>query len=233
MQRLFILLALAFVSSFSYAQIRIGGNFNINIDNEHSSYNSGIVTGKENAFTISVNPKVYWNLSDRIRVGTRVGFTYGTVYTGGEITMESYHDGSGREEETTGTIDRAVGWSVAPFFGYRLFNNIFNWKRVSIWVEANASIGQMYNICEKKYPDLEWNRSTQYAFQILPVVDIDITESLALQLHVGILSLGYGGETMYYDEKTVSRNVWNIRKGGFDGLIQGLFDYGIGIVKKF
>lgn len=229
MKRTILILVFACISAVAFSQMRIGGNFNVNIDNEHTAFNYGTNEGKENSFVISLNPKIYWNISDKMRFGGRVGFAYGRVAAGTAIKL--YADPNTQElstqEETM--IDRAIGWSFSPFFGYKLLS----WKIVGIWIEGNLVAGQLFNVGAKLYPDQEWNRSTQYGVQILPVIDIDITEKLALQLHLGILSLGYWGETAVYDNKTVTRNVWDMRKGGFDGLIQGFRDYGIGIVKKF
>lgn len=225
MKRAIFVLSFILLSISAGAQIRFGGSFNVNIDTENTKRNSGTENNKENSFIISLNPKIYWNLSEKVRTGFRVGFAYGTMAASALLTTEDIS----ASEDSEAYINRALGWSFSPFFGYKLLS----WNFIGIWVEANAIAGQLYNVGAKTFPELEWNKSTQYGVQIVPVIDFDITETLSLQLHLGILSLGYMGETSIYDNKTVSRNVWDFRKGGFDGLIQGLYDYGIGIVKKF
>lgn len=54
-----------------------------------------------------------------------------------------------------------------------------------------------------------------------------------LDLHLGVISLGWAGTYSKYEYGTVSTSALDVRKGGVDGLIQGFRDYGIGITKKF
>lgn len=221
MKKIGFVLISAFLSLSANAQFHLGGSFSINFDNEHTSFNNGSVTNKENAFLISLRPKVYWNLTDKMQVGGRIGFAFGHLNTGTVYDSE--------KNESTDAINRALGWSLSPFFGYKLLN----WNKVSVWAEANGFFGQCYNVQKDKAVVSEWGTRTEYGFQILPYINIDLTEKLALQLHLGFLSLGWYGTKSDYPEKVVTTSTWDLHKGGFAGLAQGLADYGIGLVKKF
>lgn len=203
------------------AQFHFGGQFSINFGNERTSYSSGFSTNKENAYLISLNPKLYWNLNEKMQLGGRAGFAFGRIATG------TIYDTEKKEDATI--VNRAIGWSVAPFFGYKLLN----WKIVGIWAEANVFFGQYYNTDTHKLLINEWGTASEYGFQILPVINIDLTEKLALQLHLGFISLGWYGTTAIYDDRVTTSSTWDLHKGGFAGLMQGFADYGIGLVRKF
>lgn len=221
MRKILLTLLLAFITLSANAQFNLGGQFSIKFDNEHTSFSNGTTTDQERAFQIVLKPKVYWNLNENMQVGGRVGFGFGRLTTGMIYDSE--------KKEQTSTINRALGWSIAPFFGYKLLD----WKTVSIWAEANAFVGQNYNVENPNATANVWGRVAEYGFQILPVINIDIKEKLALQIHLGFISLGWYGTREEYANKVVTTSSWDIHKGGFAGLAQGLADYGIGLVKKF
>ena len=223
---LFVLLVSTLVVSNVSAQMRFGGNVNINSYRESGVYNQYGEKTDQKSFQIVLKPKFFWYLNEKMQLGTRLGFGYGNLKEG------IVFDQSAHEDETLKT-GKSIGWSLAPYYSYRLLN----WKIVSVWLEANAYVGQFYNVSDQKekssFPEM-WGRQTEYGFQVLPVVAIDITETLALDLHVGILSLGWAGSTSHYDDGTTSTTSYlDIRKGGWDGLVQGLTSYGIGIYKRF
>lgn len=221
MKKIIFIVLFAFAAFSANAQFHFGGQFNINFANEHTDYASGKVDNKEHAYMINLKPKVYWNLGEKMQVGGRVGFAFGRLTTG--IINEA------EKKEQANVVNRAVGWSVSPFFGYK----VLNWKIVSIWAEANAFVGQTYNVNKPVIGSSEWSNQLEYGFQILPVINIDLTEKLALQLHLGFISLGWYGTRSDYPDKIVTTSSWDIHKGGFYGILQGLSDYGIGLVKKF
>ena len=221
MKKIIITLLLSLVALSANAQFHLGGQFSINFDNEHTDYSSGTTDNKEHAYLVNLKPKVYWNIGEKMQVGGRIGFAFGRLTNG--VIYES------EKKDQTINVNRAVGWSVSPFFGYKLLN----WKVVSVWAEANAFIGQYYNVNKPKTGSQEWGTQTEYGFQILPVVNIDLNEKLALQLHLGFISLGWYGTRADYPEKVVTTSTWDLHKGGFAGIAQGLADYGIGLVKKF
>lgn len=221
MKKIVFCCLIALVSLSANAQFHFGGQFAISFDNEHTDYSSGYVDNKEKAYLIKLMPKVYWNLNEKMQIGGRVGFAFGRLTTG--LVYDS--DKKVKPIE----VNRAIGWSLAPFYGYKLLN----WKSVSIWAEANAFVGQYYNVNGPDGKATEWDKQTEYGFQILPLVNIDLTEKLALQIHLGFISLGWYGTTASYPEKVVTTSSWDMHKGGFVGLAQGLADYGICLVKKF
>lgn len=221
MKKIIITLLLSLVALSASAQFHFGGQFSINFANEHTDYSSGTTDNKEHAYLVNLKPKVYWNIGEKMQVGGRIGFAFGRLTNG--VIYES------EKKDQTINVNRAVGWSVSPFFGYKLLD----WKAVSVWAEANAFIGQYYNVNKPKTGSQEWGTQTEYGFQILPVVNIDLNEKLALQLHLGFISLGWYGTRADYPEKVVTTSTWDLHKGGFAGIAQGLADYGIGLVKKF
>ena len=221
MRKIFLTLLLVFITLSANAQFHFGGQFSINFANEHTDYSSGATENKEHAYLVNLKPKVYWNLSEKMQVGGRIGFAFGRITNG--VIYES------EKKDQTVEVDRAIGWSITPFFGYKLLN----WKTISVWAEANAFVGQLYNVSKPQTGSKEWSNQLEYGFQILPVINIDLTEKLALQLHLGFISLGWYGTRSDYPDKVVTSSNWDMHKGGFVGVAQGLADYGIGLVKKF
>lgn len=221
MKRVFAVVLLCFLAFSANAQVNIGGQFSINFSNEHVSYFSGRTVDKEYAYLIDLRPKAYWYLSEKMQIGGRIGFAFGHMITGTIYDTQ--------KQEDIDLVNRAVGWSVSPFFGYRLLN----WSKISVWAEVNVFFGQYYNTEKNKAIYEGWGIQSEYGFQILPVVNINLTETLALQLHLGFISLGWYGNRAEYPDRVSNFSSWDIHKGGFAGLAQGLSDYGIGVVKKF
>lgn len=222
MKKLLFAFLTIFLAFPSEAKVYFGGSFNINFDTVKDTYNNGEVIINDKTYQLGFNPKVYWNISEKMQLGGRVGFQYGQMYTGSVFSW----DGDINKEEPI--VNRAIGWSAAPFFGYKLFQ----WKIITIWAEVNIFVGQNYNI-GKEMRWTEWTKQTQYGFQVLPVVDFDITEKFALQIHFGVISLGWCGTNSTYPDKKSFESTWDIRKGGAMGLLQGFMNYGIGIIRKF
>lgn len=222
MKKLVIMLSLLLPVAAS-AQFHVGGQFNINFDNEATNYSSGVAEFKEKEFVVSLRPKIYWYLNDKMQLGGRVGIGFG------RLTSGTLYDSESKDKDATNTVNRALGWSLCPFYGYKLVD----WEKVRLWVNANVFFGQYYNVGGENKKISEWANLTTYGFQILPVIDIRLKESWFLQLHLGFISLGWAGQTYNYPSKTVVTSSWDMRKGGFDGLLQGFRDYGIGLVKEF
>lgn len=222
MKKVIFTLLLSLAAFSASAQFHFGGQFSINFSNEHSSFSSGITSDKENAYLVNLKPKIYWNIGEKMQIGGRIGFAFGRLTNG--VFYESE-----KKEEVSSSVNRAIGWSLSPFFGYKLLN----WKAVSVWAEANAFVGQYYNVDKTRRGSSEWGNQTEYGFQILPVLNIDLNEKLALQFHLGFISLGWYGTRAEYPEKVVTTSTWDLHKGGFAGVAQGLVDYGIGLVRKF
>lgn len=217
----YIVVFLCLLTSFqAKAQFHFGGQFNVNFSNERTANKSGSVDTKELAYMVNLRPKVYWNIGEKMQAGGRVGFAFGRLTNGVIYDKE--------KQEQAQFVNRAIGWSVSPFFAYR----VLTWKVVSVWAEANAFVGQYYNV-NKQITAKEWTNQLEYGFQILPVLNVDLTEKLSLQLHLGFISLGWYGTRAAYPDKVVTTSSWDLHKGGFSGILQGLTDYGIGLVKKF
>lgn len=220
MKKIIITLLFSLVALSASAQFHFGGQFSINFSNERTSYSSGTIRDKENAYLVNLQPKIYWNINEKMQIGGRVGFAFGRLTTGTIYNTE---------KEAESIANRAIGWSLSPFYGYRLLN----WNKVSVWAEANLFFGQYYNTDKKKATASEWGTLSEYGFQILPVVNIGLTDKLDLQLHLGFISLGWYGTRADYADRIITTSDWDLHKGGFTGVAQGLLDYGIGLVKKF
>ena len=220
MKKLFSTLLLLTIALMANAQFHLGGQFSVNFSNEHTEYSSGYTQDVEHAYLVDLLPKMYWNLNEKMQIGGRIGFAFGRLNSGYIFDPDL---------DPLYSVYRAVGWSVSPFFGYKLLN----WKIVSVWCEANVFLSKYYNTDKKKAEYEEWSTDTEYGFQILPVINVDITETMAIQLHVGVASIGWCGSRADYPSKVVTTSTWDIHKGGIYGLIQGISKYGIGIVRKF
>lgn len=214
-----ISLALICLCISAHAQLRIGGQFAINVDKARTAYTNGSNDTALNNLLISLKPKIYWNLNEKMQIGGRIGWSYGNMLTG------TVTDSGSVEKDLTNLV---TGWSICPFFGYKLLQ----WGKVGIWAEANCFVGQDFNIGQEIL-SAEWSKVTAYGFQILPVLDIDLTEKLALQLHLGFISLGWSGANQKYSDRENTISSLDLHKGGFLNLLQGFRDYGIGLVRKF
>ena len=113
MKKLVIMLALLLPVAAS-AQFHVGGQFNINFDNEATNYSSGAAEFKEKEFVVSLRPKIYWYLNDKMQLGGRVGIGFG------RLTSGTLYDSESKEKDATNTVNRALGWSLCPFYGYKL-----------------------------------------------------------------------------------------------------------------
>lgn len=240
MKRFIVSFFLIIVSTASFAQLRVGGNFLLNFSNERTNYSSGQMNVRDLEYEITLNPKLYWNLNEKMNVGGRIGFSFGRVTTGYIQSEDSYGILDYLYELISETYDApdmnlqkisntAVSWSVNPFFAYR----VFTWKILSVWGEANIFFGQAFNTGTKKASIFEWDKQLQYGIQVLPVVNIDVSEKFAIQFHLGFPSLMWFGETSHYADRYETVSTWTLRKGGLAGLIQGFSNYGLGLVRKF
>ncbi|MCQ2178272.1 MAG: hypothetical protein MJY42_05250 [Bacteroidales bacterium] len=239
MKRLIISLLATLVTISASAQFRIGGNFLLNFTNEKTLYSSGDKKVKDLNYEISLYPKFYWNLNEKMNVGSRVGFSFGRVTTGytqiqeEQDLLQYLYEVLGytypEEQKITKISNTAISWSLNPFFAYK----VLTWKIVSVWAEANVYFGQVFNTGTTQASVFEWDKQLQYGVQILPVVEIDITGNLAIQFHLGFPSLMWYGETSHFADRLETYNTWTFRKGGLEGLIQGFANYGLGLVRKF
>ena len=203
-------------------KMKFGGNFNINVDKDIIDYKYGDTATdvKRNTFQIVLKPKLYWYINEKMQFGTFVGIGYGNLIT------DLANCGTG---QTTGN---SLGWSLTPYFGYKLFNV----GVLDIWVEASAYFGSYYKVnggATSSDASVDWNTDMFYGVQVMPVVDIALTDKLALQIHAGVLGLGWRGEKMFYDDRNETTSSIDFHKGGIMGLFQSIGDFGIGVVKRF
>ena len=115
MKKLLFAFLTIFLAFSSEAKVYFGGSFNINFDTVKDTYNNGEVIINDKTYQLGFNPKVYWNISEKMQLGGRVGFQYGQMYTGSVFSW----DGDINKEEPI--VNRAIGWSAAPFFRLQAF----------------------------------------------------------------------------------------------------------------
>lgn len=198
-----------------------GGNININIDDVWQKYNEnphGLTPDTHSQlFMIEIKPKLGWYINEKMQVGGRIGFAFGNLEMGWD-------------DKDNPLVGKAVGWSVTPYYSYRLIQ----WKRLGIWAEAHAGFGQYYNTeANKKDEKKKWGKKSEYGVQVLPLVDVYLAEGFSLQFHFGIISLGWSGSTEHFADRTEITSSWDLRKGGIDGLFRAFSNFGIGLARRF
>ena len=221
-------------------KMKFGGNFSINLDRDIIEYDLKDKDSdvRQNTFQMSFLPKFYWYINEKMQFGTFVGLGYGNMATG----LTSSGTGKTTTINPDGTITtttqyqvekgKSIGWNLTPYFGYRLLH----FEKLDIWAEASAYYG-MYHKINGGGSDLDmataWNTKMVYGIQVMPVIDFALTEKLAIQLHAGIIALGWYGEVLLYDNRSETKTSLDLHKGGFTGLLNSISDFGIGIVKRF
>lgn len=223
MKRLVVILVVLLAFSFAAdAQFAVGGNFSINIDRDWTFKNGSDKYGySENSFLLSLNPKFYYNIKDNMQVGARVGFFYGRMT--GEMEDVPF------ETVKVSGAPNIIGWGFTPFYNLR----VYSYSKVSIWLEADLFFNDLYNNTHDAIPLNMWHNQLLYGFQILPVFSWEINDTHSLDIHLGFISAGWLGTVSFYRDYYDVTSSWDIRKGGFDGLIQGFTDYGIGLTRRF
>lgn len=219
MKRLFTIIAvLLFFSMTANAQFKFGGNFSIEFNDGSNIEES--TSNQSKTFDVSLKPKMYYYFCDRkMYVGGRLKFSYG------HLTDERSNITSDQDKAKT---SKSIGWGLNPFYAYK----IINWGWMSVWVEGNIGFDRYYNIDGGTSALSTWNNKTNFGAQILPVLDINLTDKLSAQLHLGLLSLGWDTTITQYTDKVTTRSAGHFRKGGIVGLVEGIVDYGIGISFK-
>ena len=243
MKKYFIALSLVLFSVNVGAQamkMKFGGNFNINVDKDVIDYK---IDGKQsdvkrNTFQIVLKPKLYWYINEKMQFGTFIGIGYGNIVSdlsNGGLGQTTVINPDGSTTITTVPVTsngNSLGWSFTPYYGYKLFNL----GKIDIWVEASAYFGMYYKVnggATSSDAVVDWNQDMFYGVQVLPVVDIALTEKLALQVHAGVFALGWRGEKMFYDKYNETTSSIDFHKGGIMGLFQSIGDFGIGVVRRF
>lgn len=223
MKRSFFVIILLSICVCSNAQFRVGGNFSIYSDKITKAIASG--SDVENVFQFSIKPSFFWAPNEKMQVGGRVGLSYGNTDYG--FIFDSY-DGENRMSSRF----NAAGWCINPAFLYRLGEM----KKVSLWVEANAYVGQLFNV--QNYvgarPETDWGRQIQYGFEILPVFEWAFNEKSIVQIHLGVISFGWmGTKSIYSGNRVETESTWDLHKGSLSDLLKGFYNYGIGLIRKF
>lgn len=221
-------------------KMKFGGNFSINLDRDIIEYS---LTNKEsdikqNAFQISFLPKFYWYINEKMQFGTFVGLGFGNTATGlvnsgtGRTTIINPDGTITTTTQNKVDIGKSICWNLTPYFGYRLIH----FEKLDIWAEASTYYG-MYHKINGGGIDIDmataWNTKIVYGIQVMPVIDFALTEKLAIQLHAGVIALGWYGEVYLYDNRSETKTSLDLHKGGLTGLLNSISDFGIGIVKRF
>ena len=245
---LFAVLALSLFTGNAGAQamkMKFGGNFNVNVDKDVIDYKVGDFQSDEvrNTFQVVLKPKLYWYINEKMQFGAFFGIGYGNIISdlsNGGLGQTTVINPDGSWTITTVPVKssgNSLGWSFTPYYGYKLFNL----GRIDIWVEASAYFGMYYKVSgddeakSKEDPSViyTWNNDMFYGVQVMPVVDVALTDQLALQIHAGVFGLGWKVERISCDSYTETTSSIDFHKGGIMGLFQSIGDFGIGVVKRF
>ncbi len=221
-------------------KMKFGGNFSINLDQDIVDYN---LSGKDseirqNAFQMTFLPKFYWYINEKMQFGAFVGLGYGNIATGlvnsknNKTTIISPDGTIILPTEPEIEVGKSIGWNLTPYFGYKLLH----FDKLDVWAEASAYYGMYYKI-NGGGSDLDavtaWNTRIFYGVQVMPVIDFALTDKLAIQVHAGIIALGWNGEIQLHEDRKETKTSLDVHKGGFSGLLNSISDFGIGIVKRF
>lgn len=206
----------------------IGGNFCISTNRIVADYSGNSDKDSDrNTFQIILKPKIYWYINEKMQFGSYIGLSYSnTKYT------NPYNKDFSTIKSPVEETGRSLGWMLSPYFSYRLLAL----KGINIWAEAYAYAGTYYKVnggVGLADQMNMWDTDVIYGINVVPVIDIALTEKLALQLHAGVISLGWSGETAYYDDRTERHSSINFVKGDITGLFQSLGNFGVGIVHRF
>lgn len=223
MKRLILLLTLIFAFQVAAdAQFAIGGNFSLKIDKSNKSeVVQDVLDYTGNDFSVMLRPKFYYNIKDNMQVGLKVG-----CYFGREVENWKYSE---YDSDAFKDVSDFMGWGISPFYNLK----VYSYSKVSIWVEANLFFDKYYNEGTEANLFNQWKTQAQYGFEILPIFSWELNDRYSLDIHLGFISLGWVGVTEHYDGYDIVESSWDIRKGGFDGLIRGFSDYGIGLTRRF
>ena len=238
----FVMLVLFAVNAGAQAmKMHFGGNFAIQYYKDNNVFDSSLKTPDNTytAFQIVLKPRLYWYINEKMQFGAYFGVGYGNLVSGianndnGQqpATFDTESGMSSQSPSSMKDIGKSLGWCFTPFFSYRALEL----GRLSLWVEGSIYYG-MYNKVSKgnSEPVLQaWNRKENFGILAMPVIQIDITEKLGIQFHAGVLSLGWEGEYLHYNDRNEYVSFIDAHKGDLLGFLRSLGDFGVGVVQRF
>lgn len=195
MKKILLTLALAAFAFTANAQFVIGGNVGVNHNGNHDKNFS---TGT--AYTgISIEPKVGYQLNDKMQFGAQVGWTYtynrwyGMSATAGAIPVASYSKDS-YESNPVNVIN------IAPYFRY----NFATWKHFTVFCEAQLGVGiglesKGHLFIDGKEvtgsPVKQGDNYTQLSAAITPGLNYSINNMFSLDIYVDLLGFAWRTRT--------------------------------------
>lgn len=220
------LLALTFAVNAG-AQMFRGFSFDVSYANDGSRSGGNRALDSE-TYGVALSPQLGWFVNDKLAIGARASFNMKQTNSNSSSALDQLLDDS----NNVASVDRSIGWDIAPFAAYNLFN-IGKKERLGVWAEAHAYFGvnypRDYNYFKHQY---------NYGVQVVPVVSFKINEKTMFLAHFAILSVGYAGTSTVYDNRTDFSNTALLFTGKITGLLRsafatGLYGIKLGMCTKF
>lgn len=216
MKKALLTLALAAFAFAANAQFVLGGQIDFRSFGGSTAYNhvDPIAAGsydyvtpgytEVNTNTLSILPKIGYNLNEKMQVGAKLGFVWNKTkdFSGYDVIRSQVADFEGWTSESS------LGFIVAPYFRYNFANSgkftFFCEAQVALQINPNAKLhtyNSAYtiagvNIAEVDEDDLTYSfKSTSIALTIVPGVNYKINDKFSADLYVDLLGLGFTHRT--------------------------------------
>ena len=177
MKKLLLTVALAAFAFTANAQWVIGGNINASHDNWHAN---DYVVGTTNT-SVSILPKVGYQLNEKMQVGAQLGwmYDYTRTYAGDADTYTS--------TSMTGASGQPT-IVIAPYLRY----NFATWKNFTVFAEANLRLGlhlESSNYASTGSVTTDNGDSyTSIAISVVPGLNYSLNDHISLDLYVNLLN---------------------------------------------
>lgn len=231
MKKLFVAALLAIMSFSANAQFYGGMAFDINYsgDSDKPANSSSALKGTE-TYGIALSPQFAYAFSEKSMAGVAINFDWTQNRENSNIIDEL------TGATTTATdITKTMGWSVAPFYRYKLMDV---WK-FGVWADLHAFYGMKYPSDAPGFLAPSYKKAAAYGVQLCPMVSIPVNDKMSVNLHVSILSLGWAGSATYNKDNSVSyTSTARLFSGKITGVLNSLvtsgwYGFKISMLRKF
>ena len=193
MKKVLLTIALASFAFAANAQWVVGGNVNFSTNGGNVEIVNGSNTNEgryDRHTTLSIMPKVGYQLNEKMQVGAQFGFTMNRNknYSGQWYNSKNYYNAT-----TNTSID------IAPYFRY----NVMQWEKLSLFCEAQMTFSFGLKTGHHDfYPTLTRDIDTTYrndsdmssfnfTLSVVPGLNYKINEHCSMDLYVDLLGLQY------------------------------------------
>ena len=179
------------------AQVFVGGNFSF-MTLGGSTSNGTTTNDKTSQLGLTLAPKAGIFLSEKLAAGATVGFMYNRAKTPGDPE----------------TISSASGIGLTPFLRYYAAT----WNKLSVFGQGQIGVSFSGSTTKVGGTSTEGPKTTLFQVNVLPGIAYNVSEKLALETSLNILSFGYYNETE--------------KDGDFKDITSG-FNFGAGLNNLF